>query len=89
MFFFDDPSAGNRLIAKGLRERGSLIYFEPSKLVSNADYEAVAVSDIIKFSDENISLRSIRRYLGMMGSHFLSPQKRWRLWPTKRSPGDN
>ena len=54
VFFFDDPSAGNRLIAKGLRERGSLIYFEPSRLVSNADFEAVAVSDIIKFSDENI-----------------------------------
>ena len=54
VFFFDDPAAGNRLIAKGLRERGSLIYFEPSKLVSNTDYEAVAVSDIIKFSDENI-----------------------------------
>ena len=54
MFFFDDPSAGNRLIAKGLRERESLIYFEPSKLVSNADFEAVAVSDIIKFSDENV-----------------------------------
>ena len=54
VFFFDDPAAGNRLIAKGLRERGSLIYFEPPKLVSNTDYEAVAVSDIIKFSDENI-----------------------------------
>ena len=54
VFFFDNPSAGNRIIAKGLRERGSLIYFEPSKLVSNADFEAVAVSDIIKFSDENI-----------------------------------
>lgn len=54
VFFFDDPSAGNRVIAKGLRERDSLIYFEPSRLVSNADFEAVAVSDIIKFSDENI-----------------------------------
>ena len=54
VFFFDDPSAGNRLIAKGLGERGSLIYFEPSRLVSNADLEAVAESDIIKFSDENI-----------------------------------
>ena len=54
VFFFDDPAAGNRLIAKELRERGSLIYFEPSRLVSNADFEAVAISDIIKFSDENI-----------------------------------
>lgn len=54
VFFFDDPAAGNRLIAKGLKERGSLIYFEPSKISSNADLEAVSVSDIIKFSDENI-----------------------------------
>lgn len=54
VFFFDDPAAGNRMLAKGLRERGSLIYFEPSRLVSNADFEAVAVSDIIKFSEENI-----------------------------------
>lgn len=54
VFFFDDPSAGNRMIAKALRKRGSLIYFEPSRLVSNTDFEAVAVSDIVKFSDENI-----------------------------------
>ena len=54
VFFFDDPAAGNRLIAKGLKERGSLIYFEPSKMATNADLEAVSISDIIKFSDENI-----------------------------------
>ena len=54
VFFFDDPAAGNRVLAKGLRERGSLIFFEPSRLVSNADFEAVAISDIVKFSDENI-----------------------------------
>ena len=54
VFFFDNPAAGNRLIAKGLKERGSLIYFEPSKISSNADLEAVSISDIIKFSDENI-----------------------------------
>ena len=54
VFFFDDPAAGNRLIAKGLKERGSLIYFEPSKIATNADLEAVSISDIIKFSDENI-----------------------------------
>lgn len=54
VFFFDDPAAGNRLIAKGLKERGALIYFEPSKIATNADLEAVSISDIIKFSDENI-----------------------------------
>ena len=54
VFFFDDPAAGNRLIAKELHKRGSLVYFEPSKVVSNADLEAVAISDVIKFSDENV-----------------------------------
>ena len=54
VFFFDDSAAGNRLIAKGLKGRGSLIYFEPSKIATNADLEAVSISDIIKFSDENI-----------------------------------
>ena len=54
VFFFDDPAAGNRALAKGLKERGALIYFEPSRIVSNADLEAIRLSDIIKFSDENI-----------------------------------
>ena len=54
VFFFDDPAAGNRALAKGLKERGSLVYFEPSRVASNADLEAVGLSDIIKFSDENV-----------------------------------
>ena len=54
VFFFDDPAAGNRALAKGLKERGSLVYFEPSRIASSADLEAVALSDIIKFSDENV-----------------------------------
>ena len=54
VFFFDDPAAGNRVLAKGLGERGSLVYFEPSRLASNTDFAAVAASDVIKFSDENI-----------------------------------
>ena len=54
VFFFDDSAAGNRALAKGLRERGALVYFEPSRVASNADLEAVSLSDIIKFSDENV-----------------------------------
>ena len=54
VFFFDDPAAGNRALARGLKERGALVYFEPSKVASNADLEAVGLSDIIKFSDENV-----------------------------------
>ncbi len=86
VFFFDAPSAGNRLIAKGLRERGSLIYFEPSRLVSNSDFEAVAVSDIIKFSDENISDVSFAeayqdkvfiQTMGARGVRFKYKEKPW------------
>jgi fructokinase len=54
VFFFDDLAAGNRALAKGLKERGSLVYFEPSRIASNTDLEAVRLSDIIKFSDENV-----------------------------------
>ena len=54
VFFFDDPAAGNRALAKGLKERGSLVYYEPSRVSSNAELEAVGLSDIIKFSDENV-----------------------------------
>jgi len=54
VFFFDDPAAGNRLLAKVLKERGAMVYFEPSKVATNADLDAIKASDIIKFSDENV-----------------------------------
>ena len=54
VFFFDDPAAGNRLLAKVLKERGATVYFEPSKVATNADLDAIKASDIIKFSDENV-----------------------------------
>lgn len=54
VFFFDDPAAGNRVLAKGMRDRGALVYFEPSRVSTNPDLEAVRVSDIVKFSDENV-----------------------------------
>ncbi len=54
VFFFDDPAAGNRLLAKVLKGRGAMVYFEPSKVATNADLDAVKASDIIKFSDENV-----------------------------------
>ena len=55
VYFFDDPAAGHRLIARTLRERGSLVYFEPSALVTNADFDAVSASDIIKFSGAHVA----------------------------------
>ena len=54
VFFFDDPAAGNRLLARVLKERGAMVYFEPSRVATNADLDAVGAADIIKFSDENV-----------------------------------
>ena len=54
VYFFDDPAAGHRLIAGSLREKGTVVYFEPSKVETKAELEAVGVSDIIKFSGENV-----------------------------------
>ena len=53
-YFFDDPAAGHRHIAKALRERGTTVYFEPARVDTNADLESVRRSDIVKFSNENI-----------------------------------
>ncbi len=54
VYFFDDPAAGHRLIARTLRERGTLVCFEPSAIESKADLDAVAASDIVKFSGDNV-----------------------------------
>ena len=54
IYFFDDPAAGHRLMARELGRRGTLVYFEPSKIDSKADLECVEYSNIIKFSNENV-----------------------------------
>lgn len=53
-YFFDDPAAGHRLIARELRSMGTTVYFEPARIDGNPDLECVALSDIVKFSGENI-----------------------------------
>ena len=54
VFFFDDSAAGYRYMARELREKGALVYFEPSAIKEKADFESIAASDIIKFSAENV-----------------------------------
>ena len=55
VFFFDDPAAGHRYLAREMKRKGcQLVYFEPSKVATNADLESIRVSDVIKFSDENV-----------------------------------
>jgi sugar/nucleoside kinase (ribokinase family) len=54
VYFFDDPAAGHRAVARALREKGALVWFEPSRVEGNPGLGAVAVSDVVKFSGENI-----------------------------------
>ncbi len=54
VFFFDDPAAGYRYMARELREKGALVYFEPSVIKKKADFVSIAASDIVKFSGENV-----------------------------------
>ena len=53
-YFFDDPAAGHRYIAREFRTMGTTVYFEPAVIATKADLECVALSDIVKFSGEQI-----------------------------------
>lgn len=56
VYFFDAPEAGPRALAKLLREKGALVYFEPESDHEKAKFDdGVRVSDIIKFSHEKIT----------------------------------
>jgi spore cortex formation protein SpoVR/YcgB (stage V sporulation) len=41
-------------MARELREKGALVYFEPSAIKKQVDFKSIAASDIIKFSGENV-----------------------------------
>ena len=53
-YFFDSPAAGHRYVARELRRMGTTVYYEPSGVSTNADMECISLSDIVKFSDENV-----------------------------------
>lgn len=58
VFFFGSTVPGHRALAEGLRERGSLIYFENQNALKleNALYKSLELAHIIKMSDEHASL---------------------------------
>ena len=58
VFFFGSPEAGHRYLAQGLRDRGSLIYYEiQNKIEMNkALRDSLEVAHIIKMSDEHVTL---------------------------------
>ena len=55
IFFFDAAEAGLRYLAGELRQRGTLVYFEPESDADKKKFlKAVEVSDIVKFSHEKV-----------------------------------
>lgn len=54
-YFFDSPAAGHRHVARELRAMGTTVYFEPSGISTKADLECISLSDIVKFSGENVT----------------------------------
>ena len=56
VFFFDAAEAGLRYLASELRQRGTLVYFEPESDADKKKFvKAVEVSDIVKFSHEKVA----------------------------------
>ena len=56
IFFFDAAEAGLRYLADELRQRSTLVYFEPESDADKSKFlKAVEVSDIVKFSHEKVS----------------------------------
>ena len=95
-YFFDSPAAGHRYIAKELRTLGTTVCFEPSVISTNADLECVSISDIIKFSDENVPDTSFAdsfsdklfvQTLGKDGLRYKLRDGEWRKLPGL--PNDN
>ena len=95
-YFFDSPAAGHRYIAKELRTLGTTVCFEPSVISTNADLECVSISDIIKFSDENVPDTSFAdsfsdklfvQTLGKDGLRYKLRDGEWRKLPG--IPNDN
>lgn len=87
VYFFDASEAGLRYLASALREKGTLIYFEPESDTDEKKFlKGVEVSDIVKFSHEKISdLSFIDRYtdklfirtMGVEGLEFNLCGKGW------------
>ncbi len=55
VFFFDRVSPANIMMAKWMREKGVLVFFEPScKISTTGFWDCAENSDIIKFSNQRI-----------------------------------
>lgn len=97
VYFFDIAESGFRVLAEGLRQKGTLVYFEPegkddlSKLA-----DAIEKSDIIKFSDERFPDISFYKgfkdklFIQTMGAEGIRFSLRGGEWQTVATvPNDN
>lgn len=97
VYFFDIAESGFRVLAEGLRQKGTLVYFEPegkdgeSKLM-----DAIKKSDIIKFSDERFPDVSFcqefkdKLFIQTMGAEGIRFSLRGGEWQTVATvPNDN
>lgn len=94
VYFFDSYEAGYRALAAGLKERGSLVYFEAESCKELSKFmKAVEIADIVKFSDENIPDISVVeglkgklliQTLGAQGLRFRLPGSDWVNVPPSR-----
>lgn len=56
IFYFDRAEPASLLLAKAMRERGALVFFEPSSCKDHDMFAAcMAVSDIVKYSAQRIA----------------------------------
>lgn len=56
VFYFDRVEASALLMAKAMRDKGAVVFFEPSSCKHDDLFtECLAVSDIVKYSEERIS----------------------------------
>jgi sugar/nucleoside kinase (ribokinase family) len=53
VFFFDAPAPGHREMARLLREKGTLVYFEPFPTKDGRSMKCMEVADIVKFSKQD------------------------------------
>lgn len=91
VFFFGSPEAGHRYLAQGLRDRGSLIYYEIQNRIemNKALRDSLDVAHIIKMSDEHVTLAQadefVRTYphklfiqsMGAQGVRFSLHGQKW------------
>ena len=97
VFFFDTTAAGHREMSRVLREKGTLIYFEPCNAKDANVMKCIELTDVVKFSNEDFPDVSfvdkypdklfIQTLGGPEGARFRFPGCDWQTVPG--FPNDN